>query len=93
MMTNYGLDRRNQEARAGTQTSRKEKMMSNNPTDALRALLLDCRNYIDKDRYSPWDWDEMVSKVEFQIAALDTVEASHDDPELISNPAPGSTLR
>jgi hypothetical protein len=31
-MTNYGLDRRNQEARAGIQSSRKSEMMSNDAT-------------------------------------------------------------
>ena len=32
MMINYGWDRRNQEARAGIQSSRKGKMMSNDAT-------------------------------------------------------------
>jgi len=39
-MTNYGLDRRSQEARAGIQSSRKGKMMAGDPTEGtLRALV------------------------------------------------------
>ena len=98
MMTNYGLDRRNQEARAGIQTSRKGKMMADDPTEGtLRALVAKWRADAETADHKG-DWGKALQWAYFHLtseleAALDAVEASHDDPELISNPAPGNTLR
>jgi hypothetical protein len=80
-MTNYGLDRRNQEARAGIQTSRKGKMMAGDPTEGtLRALVAKWRadaeivdHKGDWGKALQWAYFHLTSELE---ATLDSVSSS-----------------
>jgi len=81
MMTNYGLDRRNQEARAGIQTSRKGKMMADDPTEGtLRALVAKWRADAETADHKG-DWGKALQWAYFHLtseleAALDSVSSS-----------------